>query len=75
MAGQLLHVAQRTAGFDDLLGQAGDECPPARVARRTLNPEFAKPGVEPYRDGGSATSSRPLAVDKGMVRRHLYPLD
>src|SRR6516164_3061926 len=75
MPSQLLNVAQRTARFNDLLGQAGDEGPSAGVARRTFDPEFAKLGVKPHRNGGGAISSRPLAVDDGMIRQHFVTSD
>lgn len=65
MPRQLLHVPQRTAGFDDLLCKAGDKRPPAGMARRAFDPEFAKPGVEPYRHGSGAVSSRSFCREAG----------
>jgi hypothetical protein len=38
----LLHVAQRSASFDDLLGRSRDECAPPAVAAGALEPELEK---------------------------------
>jgi hypothetical protein len=66
MPRQLLNVAQRTARFNDLLGQAGDERPSAGVARRAFDPEFTKLGVKPHRNSGGA-SGRPVGNINGTL--------
>jgi hypothetical protein len=65
MAGELLDVPKRAAGFGDLPGRSGDEGPPAAVAAGTFQTEFLIDPVEPHGDRGGTITAAPFRSSSG----------